>query len=365
MSKIQKLLAVTGVAAAAVGVVGTSALADPPKGTVPTHTSIVGTGSDTTQLVVDAFSTAYNKTKPKLKMYSFDAVGSTNVTEKKNCASRVRPNGSSAGIAELEAGLRPNGDTADHCVDFARSSRARTAGTDPGSILFIPFAIDAVTWSADLYAGSTNAVSNLSTQQLQAIYSCDASIINPKRHGQVTWKEVGGKSTDKIIPVIPQSSSGTRKFFLTQIGVSTVGSCVQGQDDTVEENEGTNAIFKHKSTAKDIVFPYSVAVYLAQSQGGHGTGTQGKQVLQHINHVAPLSGRAPHRTINSTFPYLREVYNVVRNASKNGGQYVPNYLRPLFGSGKPGTGWICKSSTAKSLIQSYGFLPTPHCGSTE
>ncbi len=365
MSKIQKMLAVGGVVATTAVCVASAAVADPPKGVTPPHKSIVGTGSDTTQLVVDAFSTAYNKTNPTTKMYSFDAVGSATITEKSGCTAITRPNGSSAGITELEAGTRPSGDTTDHCADFARSSRARTAGTDPGSILFVPFAIDGVTWSADNFTGSTHATPNLSTQQLTAIYSCDASILNSKLSGPVTWKEVGGTSTDQIIPVIPQSSSGTRKFFLTQIGVTTLGSCVQGQDDSVEENEGANAIFKKTSTAPDIVFPYSVAVYLAQSQGGHGTGTQGKQLLRNINHVAPTTGTAPHKTINSTFPYLREVYNVLRNSSTNGGQTIPKYLRPLFGNGTPGTGWICKSTTAKSLIQSFGFLPTSRCGSTE
>lgn len=366
MSKIQKILAAGGVVATtAVCVASATALADPPKGVTPPHASIVGTGSDTTQLVVNAFSTAYNKTNPTLKMYSFNAVGSATITEKVGCTPITRPNGSSAGITELEAGTRPSGDKVDRCADFARSSRARTAGTDPSSVLFIPFAIDGVTWSADTFTGSTHATTNLSTLQLTAIYSCDASLLNSKWSGNVTWKEVGGASTDQIIPVIPQSSSGTRKFFLTQIGVSTLGSCVKGQDDSVEENEGTNAIFKNASTAPDIVFPYSVAVYLAQSQGGHGTGTQGKQVLRNVNHVAPTIGTAPNKTINSTFPYLREVYNVVRNSSTNGGQIVPNYLRPLFGNGTPGTGWICRSTTAKSLIKSYGFLPTSRCGSTE
>jgi ABC-type phosphate transport system substrate-binding protein len=316
---------------------------------------------------VNAFSTAYNKTNPTLKMYSFNAVGSATITEKTGCTPITRPNGSSAGITELEAGTRPAGDKSDHCADFARSSRGRTAGTDPSSILFIPFAIDGVTWSADTFTGSTHAVNNLSTQQLTAIYSCDASLINSKypQGSPVTWKEVGGTSTDPIIPVIPQSSSGTRKFFLQQIGVTTLGSCVQGQDDSVEENEGTNAIFKDSTKAPDIVFPYSVAVYLAQTEGKHGAGTQGKQVLRNVNHVAPTTGTAPNATINATFPYLREVYNVVRNSSTNGGQTVPKYLRPLFGNGTPGTGWICKSSTAKSLIKSYGFLPTNRCGSTE
>ena len=118
--------------------------------------------------------------------------------------------------------------------------------------------------------------------------------------------------------------------------MTTLGCCVQGQDDSVEENEGTNAIFTNSATAPDIVFPYSVAVFLAQTQGGHGTGTQGTQALRSVNHVAPTTGTAPNKTINPTFPYLREVYNVVRNTSTNGGQVVPKYLRPLFGQRHPG-----------------------------
>lgn len=371
MSKIRTTLIAGGVFAAAIGALATSAVADPPSGVTPTHLAIVGTGSDTTQFTVDAFSSAFNKTKPARKMYSYDAVnpvsGSTVTTipEKRGCGPRTRPNGSSAGIAELEANLHPKNDSADYCVDFARSSRGRTAGIDPSSILFLPFAIDGVTWSADKSTGHSNATLSLSTHQLNAIYSCDASTLNSANSGPVTWKEVGGTSTDQIVPVIPQSSSGTRKFFLQEIGVSTLGQCVKGQDDTVEENEGTNDIFRDPTLAPDIVFPYSVAVYLAQSQSGHGAGDQGKQILRQVNHANALVGKTGSKTINPNFPYLREVYNVVRNTSKNGDQVVPKYLRPLFGNGTAGTGWVCTSKAAKSIIKSYGFLPTSRCGAAE
>lgn len=367
MSKIRKCVLVGGAAAVTVSLALGSALADPPSGVTPHHTDIVGTGSDTTMLTIDKLTVDYNKThkRPARQWYSFDAIGTTTIREKKGCALRTRPNGSGAGIAELEANLRPSGDTSDWCVDFARSSRPR-ATTDPSSIVFIPFAIDAVTWSADMLTGRTNAPTGLSTRALKAIYSCDAGILKSGLSGPVTWNEVGGTGTHAVIPVIPQSSSGTRAFFLASIGVTTLGSCVKGQDNTVEENEGTNAIFKTRATAPNIVFPYSVAVYLAQSQNGHGTGDQGKQSLRRVNGFTPTKGTKGHLTLNTRFPYSREVFNVVRNTTKQAGKRaVPTYLRPIFGNGTIGTGWVCTNAASKADIKSFGFALNPRCGVLE
>ena len=367
MSKIKKLVLVGSVAAVTASLALGSAFANPPKGAIPHHTDIVGTGSDTTMLTVDKLTVDYNKThkRPARQWYSFDAVGSPTIREKQGCTVRTRPNGSGAGIAELEANLRPSGDTADWCVDFARSSRSR-ADTDPRSIVFIPFAIDAVTWSADSFGGKSHAPSGLSTKALKAIYSCDASILKPSLSGPVKWNQVGGTGTRAVIPVIPQSASGTRAFFLASIGVSTLGSCVKGQNNTVEENEGTNAIFKKKSTAPDIVFPYSVAVYLAQSQNGHGTGDQGRQVLHRVNGKTPTKGTKGHLTLNTLFPYSREVFNVVRNATKQANKrVVPQYLRGILGNGKINTGWVCTNAASKADIKSFGFALNPRCGVLE
>jgi ABC-type phosphate transport system substrate-binding protein len=363
VSKTKKLLVFGGIAAAAISMAATAttALADPPSGTIPANTDIVGTGSDTTQFVIDQAASDYDATHTTgPQWYSFDAVGSPTIQEKAGCdPNRTRPNGSGAGIAELEANLQPSGDTTDYCVDFARSSSSRSA-TDPTSIIYLPFGIDGVTWSADTYAGKTNAVGSLTTADLNAIYSCDDSALGGSGN-PVTWNEVGGKSKAAVVPVIPQSSSGTRKFFLKEIGVTTLGSCVQGQDNSVEENEGTAPIFQ-SSDAPNIVFPYSIAVYLAQTQYGHGAGMQGTQVLRKVNGKAPTVGTAPNKKINSGFPYLREVNNVVRNAATSGNPVVPQYLRPIFGNGTKNTGWLCTNATAKADVKSYGFLPDPNCG---
>ena len=361
MRKITKAVLTLGVGGALLASVAGAALADPPSGVTPAHTDIVGAGSDTTQQVLDQLSTDYNgqSPAPANKLYSFDAVGSSSITTKTGCASITRPNGSGAGITALKANAQPSGDTTDYCIDFARSSRGPQAGDGTG-IAFVAFAQDAVTWSAtSTTAKPTHATTSLTDAQLKAIYSCDASQLGTGKTGPVTWNEVGGTSTDAVVPVIPQSNSGTRAFFLSAIGNPTLGSCVQGTDNSVEENEGTNAIFSG-SNSPDIVFPYSVAVYLAQSQNGHGTGTQGNQVLRSGQTtsgtvVAPTVGTAPNLTLNpalATVGLTRYVYNVVRNTGS--APYVPTYLQSIFGAGND-TGYVCTNATAQADITSYGF----------
>jgi hypothetical protein len=56
VGNIRKLLVAGGVAAAAISMtatMATTAVADPPSGVTPAYIDIVGTGSDTTQLVID------------------------------------------------------------------------------------------------------------------------------------------------------------------------------------------------------------------------------------------------------------------------------------------------------------------------
>ena len=83
----------------------------------------------------------------------------------------------------------------------------------------------------------------LTAAQLNAIYSANADAC-------LTWKDVGGTSTDAIVPALPQASLGTRTFFLSTIGVTPPGTCVvNGETDIpgdannpvlLEENTGTS-----------------------------------------------------------------------------------------------------------------------------
>jgi ABC-type phosphate transport system substrate-binding protein len=344
------------------------ALADPPSGVTPAHTDIVGVGAQTDDQLFNQLSTDYNAafaTGPRL--YSYDAVGTPTIPEKTGCAVNgvdpTRPNGANAGISALEANQHPSGDTTDYCVDFARDTRVRSS-TDPSSIVFIPLAIDSVTWTADNQPGhKTHAVKTLTPIQLRAIYSCDASILGNGGTGPVTWNEVGGTSHNAVVPVIPNSLSGTRTIFLSAIGVTTLGSCVLGQDNSVEQNEGVNPIFTGSNSA-DIIFPYSVAVFLGQTEHNIGAGQQGSQVLEKVNGISPTKGSGTSKTLNPNFPFVRFVFNVIRNGSTSGAPTVPAYLQKVFGNGTAGSGWLCKAA-AKTDIKNYGFLTTTQCGTLQ
>ncbi|HEY3717303.1 MAG TPA: hypothetical protein VGL39_22495 [Jatrophihabitantaceae bacterium] len=356
MQQLKKLLMIGGIAAAAVGVMAGQALANPPSGTTPGHTDVVGVGSDTTQGVVNQFSTDYN-TSHTPKLYSFDATGGGNITPKADCTAIARPNGSGGGISALSQNARPAGDATDFCVDYARSSRGFQTG-DAAGLIWVAYGEDAVTWSA---SSTTNAPATLTPAQLKAIYSCNDSALGGSGN-PVTWNEVGGTGTAAVVPVIPQSSSGTRSFFLGQIGNPTLGSCVLGQDNSVEENEGTNAVFTGANSA-NVVSPYSVAVYLAQTEHGHGAGDQGSLTLHNVNGNSPTAGTAPNATINPDFDFVRLVYNVLRGTGSDPANLtVPSYLQGIFGSGA-GTGWLCTDATAQADLSSFGFLSlADNCG---
>jgi ABC-type phosphate transport system substrate-binding protein len=344
MRTTRKLLIASGVAAG-LSLVASGAIADP--SSTPSDTTIVSVGSETSQLVNDALATAYTGTPGYA---SYDATPTGTITPKVGCASITRPNGTTAGINALAAGAHPTGDSTDYCIDIARSVRG-PATTDPTGIAFVPYAEDAVTWSA---AKTGNAPATLTLTQLKAIYSCDASILGGSATGPVTWNEVGGTGTDAVVPVQPPTSSGIRSSFLTAIGVTTVGSCVTPTDGSVEQNEGTNPIFTGPSEA-DIVFPYSTAVYLSQTIHGQGTATNspGPLTLREIGGVASFTGKGTKELVNKKAPVLITLFNVVRSTGKTK-KYVPTYLQAFLGADND-KGYIC-SKSSETILKNYGFL---------
>jgi hypothetical protein len=153
-----------------------------------------------------------------------------------------RPNGSGAGIAALLA------DTgAQEQISFVRASRAPKASEVSTAVSNLHTTLHTVQISSDpLEIAYASAASNipaggLSVAQLTAIYTC----VDTK------WNQVGGTSTNTIVPLIPQSGSGTRTTFLADISVTTPGSCVQ----TVEENDPTS--ITGNATPADAIAPFS------------------------------------------------------------------------------------------------------------
>ena len=137
MRMLSKLLAGSAAAATVVVLTAGPALADPPTGTVPSAGSTMGTGSNTTQYLLDQLSVGYNKSHASAgKLYSWDAINpdtlalGDSIVAKKGCAAIAAAERLRRRHRALEANARPSGDTTHFCEDFARSSRAR-ATTDP------------------------------------------------------------------------------------------------------------------------------------------------------------------------------------------------------------------------------------------
>ena len=313
----------------------TVAVADPPS--LPHSYDIVGVGSDTTEDVLNSLSTHYDADlAPADKLYSWNATGSAMITPKYHAQTITRPDGSGAGISALETYPQTT-------IDFARSSSG-PAATDPSSITYVAMATDAVTVATDT---TTDAPLNFSTADLTKIYSCSIR----------KWYQVSGNSTGShklIVPFLPQASSGTRKFFLKAIGVTTPGSCVQ---QGVQENEGTDPSLNNP----DAIVPYAISKYIAQTNG-FSHDDRGVLKLNSINGHAPTKGSGKDEVINAGFSsvFLRTVYNVVRTDTSQLDN-VPAYLEPIFGA----SGYICTSSHAATSLKSYGFLSLgSHCGVT-
>ena len=361
-----------GVAVATLAAGAGAALADP--SSAPSVTSIVSVGSDTTQYLSDQFSTDYNTTSPTNPYYSWNATnpttglpGDTISTKNDANCSITRPNGSGAGITQLQDKLKTSNGT-DYCVDAARSSR-NIKSTDGTGIVSVLFAKDLITYAIN---SGGNGVTNLTDTDLTAIFECNASLINSADTGAVTWSEVGGTSTDAIIPVLPQSSSGTRSQWLSDIGVTTPGSCVVNgayNGTTIEENEGNNAVFTsagNPSGYKDVLGIFSAGNYVSQVYTDAIPNVHGTLQLEDIDSKAPLTSSDTINTSGLTaFPatYIRGLYFVVLNAGTASAPKVPTTpvsLVPFLGQGNT-SGWIC-GTTAATDIKHYGFATASNCG---
>lgn len=327
MQSLKRVVCGALVVTSAAVVTTSSALADPPKGVVPAPSAIVGVGSDTTEQVMQVLSTKYNATKPANKLYSFNATGTAKIRPKRGGAVIPRPDGSSAGIAAMAKNQKVSGN---FLLDFARSSRARDTSSDPSTFKFVRFGQDAVTWAA---GPNTHAPRSLTTAQLTRIFKCTVR----------NWKALGG-TNGTIKPVLPQTGSGTRAFFLGALGMtdSQVGGCVtQG----VQENEGSAAVYRN--FPRVVVAPYSVSKYIAQVFNHH-QDVHGKLALHRIAGVAPTRGTGTNTVINARFPahWKRFLYNVLRQSAM-----ATTRIRRVFGP----KGWICTSAAAKATLKSYGI----------
>lgn len=342
MARLLRAAVTTSVTVAALGAsvfaLGAPAQADPTNGAFRTY---VGVGSDTTQDVLNAIAgDSPGTTGDTTLIGSYNAFGSAQIQTKANGPFFDRPAGSGAGVKALSdavTGTPYNGVDITGQVQFARSSAGPAAsGTD---LTYIPFARDAVSYA---YKGVAAKLGKLTTAQLNAVYSADTPVT------------INGV---KVTGVLPQSSSGTRKFFLSAIGVTTIGASVI--QTTSPENNGSIL------TATNQIVPFSAAQWIAQKNGivtdTTGTALFGAPNAKGVVSKNTTTGKlVPSSAFYNSAPFGRYVYNVIPTSQ------VGKAVSKLFVGSSSAT---C-STAGRAIYEKFGFAlitsasGTIRCGNT-
>ncbi|WP_375385425.1 substrate-binding domain-containing protein [uncultured Microbacterium sp.] len=371
---IRKATAFGAIAALTVGVLalgGTAAQAD----VTNPGTTYQTVGSDTTQDVLAGLATLVhtgNAASP-LALSTFDATPQPTTFTSQTGTTVPRSDGSSQGLAALKAAETgaiytrtiptPTGNVTQSSsaalttndVKFSRSSSGPSSPSATGTYAWVPFAVDGVTFAKN----SSNTITNLTKADLKAIYEA--------ANGATVTLSIGSKiigtqsnATADIVPFLPQSGSGTRTFWLTTIGVTTLGSAVS---DTYTVGGAATQIQEHNGAVlaavpKGIV-PFSISQWLGQSRntdinksvatGGYGLSIVDRRngaVLANIDSTSPTTTNAAGKLLlNTGFSVLRPVFNVVKYDRVTSG--TASYDSVLAGVL---TGTSAKVGTAPALV---------------
>ncbi len=307
---------------------------------------IVGVGSDTTQDVVGGLASAITN------MGSYDALGLPALIQTRSGEdSFTRPNGSGSGQIALSlsaTGGSLGGVDMTGLVDFARSSSGPSGSLSGSDLTFIPFARDAVSYAVSAASDFPRDIP-LGAASQDSISPAPFTLRNIYRSTVTTYVN-SSFQTITIRPLVPQTGSGTRSFWITQVGLTegTLGSTVTDLTNSVQEHNGTFV------TRPGDIVPFSVAQYIAQ--GNHAAlpttiaERRGNIVLGNIGSVKPyVPSTGGGIELNSSFPVNRLVFNVVQTARLSGGSADDVALQTMFS----GTGsQVCSNAT---IIKQYGF----------
>ncbi|MFI6759173.1 hypothetical protein ACIBF5_08525 [Micromonospora sp. NPDC050417] len=298
---------------------------------------LAGVGSDTTQDVLNHLGKVVGGGSTIASWDARPPAGATTTIKTKasgpngDCT-QTRPNGSGAGRTALRNAQSSTNATYD-CVDFARSSSYPNAVPQTtGLYTYIPFGVDAVTVAVN---ENSFLPSNITSVQAQRIYQCFDD-------------DIAG---EPVVPLLIQSGSGTRQFWLQKMGVAEQDiaagfyPCLQDLGNTVQEHDG-NVLAGHE----EYLLPFSVGQWIAQGNAGQTVGghqidivnRRGPSKLLEIDAVVP---RNVDGTLNINFPIRRDVYNVVPTADLVTGSLISNTFAGPTSS-------VCNED---DVIKAYGF----------
>ncbi|MGE0817537.1 MAG: hypothetical protein AB7O74_02645 [Candidatus Nanopelagicales bacterium] len=340
--KLSKTLAgVAGLGVVAAGLISAApASADP----APGNYQLIGIGSDTTQNVMNDLAAAINTATPGT-LASWDAIGSpTSINVKPSqsgctytrsaAGESAEANGSGAGRSRLVEALTP-GDPRFDCIQYSRSSSGRASGFT--QLTWVEFASDTMTYITR--SDGDVARVGLSLNDVKDVYKC----LNPDIH-----------------PILPQVGSGSRAFWLGQMGISETdinnglynclvpGATFNGAGYTmvgrpnVQENNG-------QALKTDEIMPFSVGLYNVQA-AGNNTDVRGPlNVLAQIgtgSTALPVGG-------NTSFPVSRKLYNIIPTSKISTAPWSTVFVGPSSA--------ICSNP---AVIVNNGFNAIASCGTT-
>lgn len=373
-----------GASALAIGALALPASADPAPSTFGT---LVGLGSDTTQDVMNAIAAAI----PGHLVASYDATKpDSSVVTRSGGTGVARANGSGAGRDLLRAaiGQTTSANVATYAggtvavttadafgkIDFARSSGGPGAADvrSDGVLTYIPFATDAVT-----YAVAPNSVlpHDLTKDQITAIYKGVYNRVQVDGGVSTLLRPTDTATVGaRVVPIttfIPQAGSGTRSFWLGQLGITETnisdGTYANIKDHDfanalVEEHHGDALVSGTDDQDAGAIAPFSAGQWIAQGNllvTDHRDGA----LLGATNGVEPVQGSAGTYALNSTYnAFTRPVYNIV--PSRLADDPTSNIAKAFVGQDSE----VCKQT---SVITEYGFglLATTgtgvKCGNTD
>lgn len=343
-------VAAFAVAALALGV-SVPANADPTP--VGSFKPLVGVGSDTTENIVNGLGSVVSN------LGSYDATGSATIQTRSGGVLFNRPNGSGNGQRALSASINLTGTRVWPAttgvnitgqVDFARSSSAPSSSFPGSDLTFIPYARDAVSFAVSAASDFPRDIPAGAAAQ-DSISPAPFTLRNIYR-GTVTSYADAEFNSVTIRPLLPQTGSGTRSFWIGQLGLTeaniTSGGVATDLGNTVQEHNGTFV-----TGAGDIV-PFSVAQFIQQGNYASLPTTvverRGNIQLGSIGTNKPYVPSATGGVeLNAAFPVNRLVFNVVSTARLSGTSAADVQLQQAFAGS---TSQVC---AAASTIKQYGF----------
>ena len=272
------------------------------------------------------------------------------------------PNGSSAGIAALDA------DTTG-AIDFARSSRGPNTG-ETSTKNFWAYGLGALDYVT--FTGTHAPAAGLTQQNLINIYTCNASGVNIGKPIFSDWHQLNSSAPvgSTIVKYLPQTSSGTYSFFKSKLlnGNTPDANCDGSHLSTfLEEHDARGVTTASKPNA---IYAFDWSRFRAQGAGFEANLKNGASLGKLGTSANPDNRQLPSTTTVNTTPSrflgTRYVFNVVEKSSHPAGytnqQADVEKLIGVQPTANGGAGYIC-SGSASVQINLAGFVPLPLSGS--